>query len=195
MGIGAAGPRTVSIAIVRDLYQGREMARIMSFAMMIFTIVPAIAPLMGQGVMALADWHAIFLVYLAFSVVVMLWLGLRQPETLLPEDRRPLTPGALLAASREVLSLRLVQISIAVQSLTLGALFATLSSMQGIFEQRFDRGDSFPLWFAVIAMASATGSMLNARMVMRRGMRWVVTATYAGVLAVTLLHLALVGCI
>jgi DHA1 family bicyclomycin/chloramphenicol resistance-like MFS transporter len=193
MGIGAAGPRTVSIAIVRDLYQGREMARIMSFAMMIFTIVPAIAPLMGQGVMALADWHAIFLVYLAFSVVVMLWLGLRQPETLLPEDRRPLTPGALLAASREVLSLRLVQISIAVQSLTLGALFATLSSMQGIFEQGFDRGDSFPLWFAVIAMASATGSMLNARMVMRRGMRWVVTATYAGVLAVTLLHLALVG--
>lgn len=192
-GIGAAGPRTVSIAIVRDLYQGREMARILSFAMMIFTLVPAVAPLMGQGVIALADWHAIYLVYVAFALVTMAWLGLRQPETLPPEDRRPLTAATLLAATRQVLSLRLVLVSIAAQSLTLGALFATLSSMQGIFEHRFDRAESFPLWFAVIALASASGSILNARIVMRRGMRWVVAATYAGVLVLTILHLALVG--
>lgn len=192
-GIGAAGPRIVSIAIVRDLYTGREMARIMSFAMMIFTIVPAVAPLMGQAVIAVADWHAIFLVYVAFALITMLWLGLRQPETLPPQDRRPLTPRSLMAASGQVLALRPVQLSIAAQSLTLGALFATLSSMQGIFEMRFDRADSFPLWFAVIAAASASGSLLNARMVMRHGMRRVVTLTYAAVLSLTLLHLALVG--
>ncbi len=191
MGLGAAGPRTVSIAIVRDLYKGREMARIMSFAMMFFTIVPAIAPLMGQGVIALADWHAIFLVYLAFAAVTMAWLGLRQPETLRPEDRRSLNLAALLRSTRDILSMRVVVVSILIQSVTLGALFATLSSMQGIFDHRFGRADSFPLWFAVIALASASGSLLNARLVMKRGMRWVVTRTYAAVLALTLLHLAL----
>ncbi|MEZ5797198.1 MAG: MFS transporter [Paracoccaceae bacterium] len=188
-GIGAAGPRTVSIAIVRDLYKGREMARIMSFAMMIFTIVPAMAPLMGQAVISVAAWQTIFLVYVVFAVVSMLWLALRQPETL--PQQRSLALGPLWAATRQILSQKVVLVSIAVQSLTLAALFATLSSMQGIFEQRFARVDSFPMWFALIALASASGSMLNARLVMRRGMRWVIIATYAGVLTVTLLHLAL----
>ena len=188
-GFGAAGPRTVSIAIVRDLYQGREMARIMSFAMMVFTIVPALAPLMGQAVIAVASWQAIFLVYLVFSAVTMAWVGLRQPETL--PARRALRVAPLWAATREILGQRIVVISIAVQSLTLGALFATLSSMQGIFDLRFDRAENFPLWFAFIAICSASGSMLNARAVMNKGMRWVVTTTYAGVLLLTLLHLGL----
>ncbi|WP_372833859.1 MFS transporter, partial [Puniceibacterium confluentis] len=46
-GLGAAGPRVVALAIIRDLYQGRGMARIMSFVMIVFTLVPAIAPSMG----------------------------------------------------------------------------------------------------------------------------------------------------
>ena len=78
-GLAAAAPRTVAIAMVRDLYSGREMAKIMSFVMMIFTIVPAIAPLMGQGIIALGGWHSIFLAYILFAGLSMLWLGLRQP--------------------------------------------------------------------------------------------------------------------
>ena len=191
MGFGSAAPRTVSIAMVRDLFKGREMAQIMSFAMMIFTLVPAIAPLMGQGVMALAGWQAIFLAYIAFAVVIGTWMQLRQPETLPVADRRPLALGALLAACKEVLSLRLVLISIATQALTLGMLFATLSSMEGIFDQTFHRADSFPKWFALIAVASMSGSILNARLVMRVGMRGMVKATYAVLLAVTLAYLAL----
>lgn len=192
-GIGAAGPRTVSIALVRDLYEGRAMARILSVAMMFFTVVPAVAPLMGQTVMALAGWKAIFLVYLCFSAAVTLWLGLRQPETLPLPARRPLALAPLWAATRQVLGHRLILLSILVQALTMGALFATLSSMQGIFETRFDRADSFPLWFAVIAGLSSLGSMLNARVVMTLGMRRVIVLAYAGVLTLTLLHLALVA--
>ncbi|MCB6177124.1 multidrug effflux MFS transporter [Rhodobacter sp. Har01] len=192
-GIGSAGPRTVSIALVRDLFKGREMARIMSFAMMVFTLVPALAPLMGQGVMALTSWHAIFLVYIGFAGVTMAWLGLRQPETLPRAARRPLSVGALLTATRELFAHRIVVLSILCQSLTLGALFSTLSSIQGIFEQRFDRADQFPLWFALIAALSASGSLLNARAVMRFGMRRMVSATYATVLGLTLAHLALVA--
>jgi DHA1 family bicyclomycin/chloramphenicol resistance-like MFS transporter len=192
-GIGAAAPRTVSIAMVRDMFKGREMAQIMSFAMMIFTLVPAVAPLMGQGVIVLAGWQAIFVAYVVFALLVMGWLAVRQPETLPREARRPLSWGALVAACGEVLSHRVVQISILAQALTLGMLFATLSSMEGIFSELFDRGDSFPLWFGVIAVASMIGSILNARLVMRLGMRRMVTVTYAGLLAVTLGYLALLG--
>jgi DHA1 family bicyclomycin/chloramphenicol resistance-like MFS transporter len=192
-GIGAAAPRTVSIAMVRDMFKGREMAQIMSFAMMIFTLVPAVAPLMGKGVIALAGWQAIFVAYVAFALLVMGWFTLRQPETLPREARRPLSWQALVAASREVLSHRVVQISIAAQALTLGMLFATLSSMEGIFSDLFGRGDSFPLWFGVIAMASMIGSILNARLVMRLGMRRMVTVTYGALLALTLAYLGLVA--
>ena len=190
-GIGAAFPRTVSIAMVRDLYKGREMAQIMSFAMMIFTLVPAVAPLMGQGVMVLAGWQAIFVAYIAFALLVMGWFALRQPETLPIGDRCPLALTALARASVEVLTHRVVLISIAAQALTLGMLFATLSSMEGIFDQRFDRAASFPLWFAVIAVASMSGSIVNARLVMRLGMRVMVKVTYAVLLAATLAYLAL----
>ena len=192
-GIGAAAPRTVSIAIVRDMFKGREMAQIMSFAMMIFTLVPAVAPLMGQGVIALAGWQAIFVAYVAFALLVMGWFTLRQPETLPREARRPLSWHALVAASAEVLSHRVVQISIAAQALTMGMLFATLSSMEGIFSDLFGRGASFPLWFGVIAMASMIGSILNARLVVRLGMRRMVTVTYGALLALTLAYLGLVA--
>ncbi|TXI01178.1 MAG: MFS transporter [Pseudorhodobacter sp.] len=191
MGIGSAAPRTVSIAMVRDLFKGREMAQIMSFAMMIFTLVPAVAPLMGQGVIALAGWQAIFVAYIFFALLVATWLHLRQPETLPIAARRPLALAPLLSACAEVLSLRIVQISIATQALTLGMLFATLSSMEGIFAQTFARAESFPLWFAVIAVASMSGSILNAKLVMKIGMRGMVKATYAVLLAVTLVYLAL----
>jgi len=192
-GIGAAGPRTVSIAMIRDLFKGRDMARIMSFAMMIFTAVPAIAPLMGQGIIAIADWHAIFLAYIAFSGVTMLWLGLRQPETLPVTARRSLRATDLVAATRELGGHRIVLISTLLQTLTLAALFATLSSIQPIFEVVHDRGETFPLWFAAIAVASMSGSILNSRIVMSLGMRRVVRETYVAQLVLTLITLALLG--
>jgi DHA1 family bicyclomycin/chloramphenicol resistance-like MFS transporter len=179
--------------MVRDLYSGREMARIMSFAMMIFTIVPALAPLMGQGIIALGGWHSIFLAYILFSGLTMLWLGLRQPETLPVESRRPLHLGDLWTGTKELFTHRIILVSTALQTLTLAALFATLSSLQGIFERQFDRAESFPLWFAVIAVASMTGSLLNSRIVMTLGMRRVVTRTYAGVVVLTLIALATLG--
>lgn len=189
-GMAVAAARVVSMAIMRDLYKGREMAKIMSFVMMVFIMVPAVAPLMGQGIIAVAGWQAIFLVYILIVAVILLWFGLRQHETLAVGHRRPLDLRALWASTRELFTHRIVRVSIAAQTLTMAALFATLSSMQGVFEQRFDRAESFPLWFAFIALGSASGSILNSRIVMRVGMRPVATAAYAGVLTLTLVLLA-----
>lgn len=178
-GLGAAGPRVVSLAMVRDLYQGRQMARVVSFAMMVFTLVPAAAPLMGAAIIAIDGWRGIFVAFILFSGMSMLWMMLRQPETLPPHARRPLALRPLWQALREVMTRRLIVLTILVQSLCFGALFATLSTTQQIFDETFGRADEFPMWFAGIALVAGTASLLNATLVVRLGMRRLVTVTLA----------------
>lgn len=189
-GLGSAGPRVVSLALVRDMYKGREMARIMSFAMMIFTLVPAIAPFIGQGIIALAGWRAIFLAFLVFSALSMLWFTLRQPETMPKSARRRLGVAALKGAFVEVLSHRVVRVSIAVQTLVFACLFATLSATQPILDQVYGEGDRFPMWFALIAVVSGSASFMNAKLVVRLGMRRMVTVTLGAQIVFSVVMLA-----
>lgn len=170
MGLGAAGPRVVTTAIVRDRHSGAEMARLMSFVMVIFMIVPAVAPSVGAVIIHAAGWRAIFPAFALFGLVALVWFGLRQPETLPPERRRPLTLRALAGAVAEMFSHRIVVLSVLVQMLAFGILFSMLSSVQGVFDLAYGQGEAFPLWFALIAAVSATASLLNARLVGRIGM-------------------------
>lgn len=175
-GLGAAGPRIVSMTMVRDLHSGRAMARVMSFVMMVFILVPALAPFVGSVVIAAVGWRGLFAAFVVFALVVCLWLGLRQPETLAVADRQPLQPVKLWRALIEVFSHRNVVIATMVLTLFFGILFGTLSSIQPLFAEGFARGSSFPYWFAAIALCAGTGSMLNARLVMRLGMRFLTSA-------------------
>ncbi len=178
-GQGAAGPRTVGLAMVRDLYAGREMARIVSFMMLVFSLVPAMAPLVGALIIDIWSWRAIFLAFVGFELITATWLGLRQGETLPRESRRPLSTGRIAAGIREVLGNRVVMVTVAVQSLSIGMLFAVQVSTQPIFDLHFDRGAEFPRWFAIIALIAATASILNARLVVRLGMRKMVFSVLA----------------
>ncbi|MDG3039930.1 multidrug effflux MFS transporter [Roseicyclus marinus] len=179
-GLGAAGPRVVATAIIRDLYSGRQMAQIVSFAMLIFTIFPAVAPMIGAAIIWGFGWRAIFLAFLVFSAISVGWLLIRQPETLPPPARRPFHVTPLLAALRETLSLRQMQLSILVQTLVFGTLFGTISSIQPIFETVFDRAGSFPFWFALIAAAAAPAAPINGMLVVRLGMRPLVRRALLG---------------
>jgi DHA1 family bicyclomycin/chloramphenicol resistance-like MFS transporter len=174
-GLGVAGPRIVTLAIVRDQYEGRVMASIMSYAMMIFTLVPALAPLLGSFIIAGFGWRAVFYSFILFAILVIGWLMIRQPETLPPESRRPFSPKALVAATKECFSYKVFTLSTAVQVLAYGMLFGCLSSTQQTFEMSFGRGLEFPYWFAVIALVAGTASILNARLVVRLGMQRMVT--------------------
>lgn len=176
-GLGAAGPRVVALAIVRDLYSGREMARIVSFMMTVFSMVPAIAPALGVLVIAVSGWREIFLVFIVFSLATTLWLLIRQPETLRPDARRSLRPALLAEGLREMFANETVRLCIIVLSLVFAMLFATLSTTQQTFDLVFGRGASFPAWFAGIAVFSASSGLLNARLVIRLGMRPIVKAT------------------
>ncbi len=179
-GLGAAGPRIAAMAIVRDLYSGRQMAKVISFAMMVFSLVPAIAPLVGAGIIWLAGWRAIFLAFVLFSLVSVSWLTLRQPETLAPANRRPLGLGSLSRSTMEILRNRQVMLTVLILSLIFGVLFATIATTQPVFDRTFGAADSFPYWFGLVALISASGSFLNARVVERLGMRQVVKLTLIG---------------
>ena len=193
-GLGAAAPRVVGLAIVRDLYAGRGMARIMSFAMMVFTLVPAVAPLIGSWIIVLSDWRGIFIAFILFALFSSGWLALRQTETLPREARRPMHPVALWQAVRDMFSHHTVRFSILAQTLCFSFLFISISLIQPIFDEVFGKAESFPYWFAGMALMSGSASLLNAALVMRYGMRVLATfalATQAGLsVLVTVIWLA-----
>lgn len=194
-GLGAAGPRIVSVALIRDLYAGRQMARIMSFAMMVFTLVPAVAPLVGAGIIALTGWRGIFGAFILFSALSMAWFMLRLPETLPPANRSPLRFAPLMASLREVLGTKVVKLSILMQAMLFAALFGTLAQIQFLFDKTFGRGDSFPMWFAMIALVAGSASFLNAQLVLRLGMRRLIRLALGAQVALsgTMAALALTG--
>lgn len=192
-GLGASAPRVASMALVRDLYAGREMARIMSFVMMVFMVVPAFAPLLGAGIIAGFGWRSIFLAYVLFAVVALAWVMIRQDETLAPESRRALTVANLRSAFREVVGSAPVRLYMLVMCLGYGQMFALLSSIQPIFGATYGRAESFPLWFAGIAVISASASFINGRYVMRLGMRRLATHAYGGAAVLSLIALLLIG--
>ena len=177
-GLGAAGPRIAGLALVRDLYSGREMARVTSFVMMIFILIPAVAPALGQGIIALAGWRGIFLAFILFGAAGVAWLLLRQPETLPPERRRPMRPATVLAGVAEVMRDGDVRLYTAVLTLGFGQMFALLSSAQQLFGETYGREETFPLWFAAMAILSGIGTLANARLVMRLGMRRMALTAY-----------------
>lgn len=192
-GIGASAPRVAGMALVRDLCSGREMARIMSFVMMVFMVVPALAPLLGAAIVAGLGWRAIFLAYMLFAIVTLAWVMIRQDETLAPAARRALTAANLRTAFREVVGSAEVRLYMLVMCLGYGQMFALLSSIQPIFGETYGRAASFPLWFAGIAVMSASASFVNARFVMRLGMRRLATLAYGGAAVLSLIALVLIG--
>lgn len=190
-GLGAAGPRVVALAVVRDLYSGREMARMMSLAMMIFTIFPAFAPMLGAGIIAIAGWRGIFLAFILFSLTTILWMGLRLPESLPRDKRRPFRAPLLWDAVLQMLRHPTVRLSILVQTLCMGCLFSMVIMVQPVYDVIFDRAASFPFWFAIVALVSGSASLLNAALVVRLGMRRMVTWSLGVQIVVTGVVLAL----
>ncbi len=170
-GIGAAGPRTVMVALVRDQYEGRAMARIMSLVMAVFILVPAIAPALGQGILLIGHWRAIFWLFLGLAITALVWFMLRQPETLAPERRASLSLGRIGRAIREVCLNRVAFGYTLAAGFIFGAFIGYLTTAQQIFQEQYDVAAQFPLYFAALSLAIGGASYVNSRLVMRHGMR------------------------
>ena len=170
-GLGVAGPRTMTIAMVRDKFEGHVMARVMSFVMAVFILVPVIAPSLGQAVLARSSWRAIFGLYLTLALVVLVWFGSRQEETLSRDRRRAFSAAKIASAAREVFTHRVALGYTVAAGLMYGAFIGYLTSVQQILQQQYALAARFPLYFATLAIALGAASLCNARLVGRYGMR------------------------
>lgn len=170
-GFGAAATRVVSTAVVRDLTDGRRMAQIMSMAMSVFMIVPIVAPGLGQLILFAAPWRWIFGALLIYALSVLSWAMVRLPETLPPERRQPLRPRAALALYAKVIANRQTFGYALAAAFASSSLFGYIVSAQQIFVEVYHLGAAFPLAFAAVAIVMSIGNVINARVVMRFGMR------------------------
>ena len=190
-GIGAAGPRIVAIALVRDRHQGRAMARIMSMVMAVFILVPVLAPAVGQGILMVAHWRAIFGALLALALIALVWFALRQPETLTPDRRTPFSVLQIGRAIRETCAHRADFGYTIAAGLVFGAFVGYLNSAQQIFQVQYELDARFPLYFAVLALSIGGASWVNSRLVMRFGMRRLSGLAVTALSGVSLVFLAI----
>ncbi len=170
-GVASSVPRVITTSVVRDCYEGRRMASVMSLAMTVFMAVPVLAPSIGQLIVLAASWRFIFWFLTAYGIVITAWVVLRLPETLARERRRSISPRSVLNAFGQVLSDRYTVGYSLAGGLMFGAMFSFLLSAQQVFIDIFHLGRLFPLAFAAVALSISLSSFLNARLVGRLGMR------------------------
>ena len=170
-GIGVAGPRVVTMALVRDRYEGARMGRLMSMVLAVFILVPAVAPALGQVIIWLAGWRAIFTTFLVIAAIAFAWLAVRQPETLPPERRRAFSPSAIGRAVIEIVRIRAALGYTLATGFVFAPFVAYMSSAQQIFQQAYHTGALFPAYFSVLALAAGGALLVNGRLVVRYGMR------------------------
>jgi DHA1 family bicyclomycin/chloramphenicol resistance-like MFS transporter len=191
MGASAAVTRVLVVAMVRDLFEAEDMARVMSLVFMVFMLVPVLAPNIGQAILLVASWRAIFLVLAGYALIMLVWSSRRLPETLHPEYRRSLAwrqmTGAIIETVREPLS-RGYTLALTV---IFGALVAYIASIQQIVFDAFGDGRYIGLVFAAVAAPMALASYTNSRVVGRFGLRRVGHSAAAAFAVVTGLHAAI----
>ncbi len=169
-GVGVSSPRGVTLALVRDQYEGNRMARVLSFAMMVFILVPTIAPSIGQAILLLADWRSIFVVFVIFALISVTWFSIRMPETLLPENQIPFSIKRIFKSILEILKTRFALGFTLASGCVYGVFVGYLNSTQQILQDQYALGELFSFYFAVISLSLGFASFMNSRFVMRFGM-------------------------
>ncbi|MET0245337.1 MAG: multidrug effflux MFS transporter [Sphingomonas sp.] len=190
MGTAAAGARVVTVALVRDCYSGRAMARVMSLAFIVFMAAPIIAPNFGELILMIASWRWIFWGVALCAGAVLVWFYLRMPETMDPAARQPLRAGRILRDYGLVVRDRAaVGYTLAITLLS-GGMFGFIGSIQQVMADVFQRPKLLTIMFAAVAGMMAVGAFLNSRLVMKLGMRRISHTALAGVILIAAVHLA-----
>jgi len=174
-GVGAAAPRVIALALVRDRYVGREMGRVVSIAMAMFFVVTVVAPSIGQGLLQAGAWQLIFVFLTTSGGILALWSGLRLSSPKAANGK----PLSLWKALKLTLASRQTLGYAAAAGLMLGCVLSYIASAQQVFVDVYGLGDLFPLAFAATAVMMAGASLVNAALVERVGMRLLSHASLA----------------
>ena len=169
-GFGGAACRVVTLSMIRDKFKGREMARIMSLVMIVFILVPAIAPSVGQAILIVTGWRAIFELFIVIAVGSLLWLHFRQPETLPKHKRLEFSLSTIVAGALETLKHPVARGYTVASGLIFGAFVGYLSSAQQILQIQYKLGDLFSIYFGCLALAIGCASFVNSKIVLIIGM-------------------------
>jgi MFS transporter, DHA1 family, multidrug resistance protein len=190
MGTAAAGARVVTVALVRDCFAGRAMARVMSLAFIVFMAAPIFAPAFGQGILSAGgSWRMIFWGVGGVSLAVVAWFWLRMPETLSAENRQTLHPARIVADYGLMLRDRGAVGYTLAAALLSGGLFGFIGSVQQVMEVVFGRPELLTVLFAGVASTMAIGSFLNARIVMKVGTRRISHTALSALILFAAIHL------
>jgi len=190
-GVGLSAPRTIAIAMIRDMYSGDYMARIMSFITVVFLLVPIIAPALGKAVLDHYNWQAIFYIQLIFSGIISLWFWKRQEETLKISHRIKFRPIIFLEGLRDLIKHRATIGYTFISGFIVGSFLVYLSSSQQIFEQQYLLKEEFPYIFAVLAISIGAATFLNGTLVLKYGMEKLVTISLYSFFSISLLYVVL----
>lgn len=186
----AASSAVVARSMIRDLYEGRTMARVMSLTFIVFMMIPVVAPSIGQLVLLIAPWRTLFVLFGAYGAVMWLWVWLRLPETLHPEYRMTLDAGHIRQAAIKVLTDRASICNTFAVTVIVAAIFGYVAMVQQVFADVFHHPSIMPTMFAVCAAAMGAMSYINSRIVERIGMRIVSQVGLLMFIALTLIHVA-----
>jgi DHA1 family bicyclomycin/chloramphenicol resistance-like MFS transporter len=190
-GVGVSAPRAVTLALVRDRFEGRAMARVMSFIMTTFILIPMIAPSLGQVILLNLGWRSIFGSFILLAAITLVWFALRMPETLALENQAPFSLSRIIFATREILKIRTALGYTISAGLISGAFIGYLNSSQQIFQEQYALRELFPLFFGTIALSLGVAFLLNARLVTRLGMRFLVKWALFFILGLSLVGLVI----
>lgn len=192
-GLGAAGTRVIAVAMVRDRYEGRAMARVMSLVFLVFLAIPMLAPSIGTIIMLFAPWQTIFHLLAGFAAAVAVWIVTRVPETLHPEYRRPIDLAKLVEGIRIVVTNRTSIGYTIAMGISFGAMLGFINSAQQLFTDTFHGSEArFPLFFSFIACGMAAASITNSKIVMKLGTRRVSHTALLALILLTGVHLTVV---
>jgi DHA1 family bicyclomycin/chloramphenicol resistance-like MFS transporter len=190
-GLGVAGPYVSAMSIVRDKYAGNQMAHVMSLVMMIFIMVPALAPSLGQAVLLVTSWRYIFVLYIVYALIIGLWIFLRLEETLPKEYRIPFTTRGFIDGFKEVISNYTTMSYTLCMGLFFGSFLGYLNSSQQIFQDLFHTGKLFTVYFGVLALVFGVASLVNARFVQKWGMDYLCNRAVWGIILSSAIFLGL----
>lgn len=194
-GAGASASAVIATALVRDLFSGQEMAKVMSLVFSVLMLSPIFAPALGQILLTIMDWRGLFLFMAGLGLIVMFWVWLRLPETLHEEYRRPFTLRSVYEGFGIVFANRVSIFYILANALLFGALMGFLNSSQQIYVGTYGVGGWFPIYFAAGAAFSALAGFVNSQVVGRYGMKRIadITLTTFSAGAAVMLVLGLAG--